>query len=149
MNFLLAVIYGSPEEATEAIGLTMKQQKQKKQKILFLELFWNISKSRKNLFFLNFEMHFLATYSYCPGESINHLGMGLFHWKALQIDFEKCHFGKRLLLHIYHTPAAPPKSFLSFFFLRKFGAVTAIAVAILLLLILFYHAFTYFFDLKK
>ena len=39
----------------------------KKQKIIFLEGFWSISKLRKNLSFSNFKMRFSATYFYCLG----------------------------------------------------------------------------------
>ena len=38
--------------------------------MLFLEQFWNISKSRKNLSFFNFEMLLSASYLYFLGEYI-------------------------------------------------------------------------------
>jgi len=60
-------------------------------------------------------MRFSSTYIYCPGESTIHSGKGLLHWKALQIDFEKCHFGKRLLSDIYSLATAQPKSSLGLF----------------------------------
>ena len=45
-------------------------------------------------------MQFSATYLHCVGESINNSGKELLYWKTLQIDFEKCHLGKRLLSDI-------------------------------------------------
>ena len=82
----------------------------KKHKILFLEQFGYISKSCKNLSFSNFEMRFSVTYLYCPGGFIIHSEKALLHWKTLQIDFEKWHFGNWFLS--VPSTVAPPKSFL-------------------------------------
>ena len=38
-------------------------------------------------------------------------GKGLLHWKALQIEFEKCHFGKQLLSEIYSLAQVYIESF--------------------------------------
>ena len=63
-------------------GAKSLPKKQKKRKILILEQFWHIYRSRKNHIFSNFEIEFSATYWYRPGESINNLGKGLLHWKS-------------------------------------------------------------------
>ena len=75
-------------------------QKRLQNDILFLELFRNISKSRKNLSFSNFEMRFSATYFYCPEEFVINSEKRFIHWKEFQIEFPKCHFGKWLLCNI-------------------------------------------------
>ena len=54
------------------------------------------------------QMCFSARYLYCPGEFIIHSGKEFFHWKTLQIEFEKCNFGKSLSKLYY---LAPPKFF--------------------------------------
>ena len=69
-------------------------------------------------------MRFQTTYSYCPEESINNSGKRLLHWQALQKDFEKCHFRKRLLSDVYFSPAVPAKCFF-----EKIEAAAAAAVA--------------------
>ena len=61
---------------------------------------------------------------------INHSVQLFLHWKALQIDFEKCHFGKLLLADIYSLAALV--FFGEFFFVGKIGATAAVAVARLL-----------------
>ena len=44
----------------------------KKPKILFMERYWHISKPRKNIPSRIKKSRFSATYSYCPGESIEY-----------------------------------------------------------------------------
>ena len=58
----------------------------KNQKILFLDRFADISKSHKKL-------RFSTTHSYYWRECRNSSGKGFLEWKALEIDFKKCHFG--------------------------------------------------------
>ena len=98
-----------------------------KQKILVLERFCYISKSRKNLSFSNLEMQVSATYLYYPGEPIIHSGKGLLHWKALRE--RDCSIGKHfkwqwlidLVGYILPCQRRRPSLFLGIF-LGKFGA---------------------------
>ena len=48
----------------------------------------------------------------------------MLHWKALQIDFETCQFGKRLLSDIYSQASGAAQVFLG-----KIRAATVVAVA--------------------
>ena len=69
-------------------------------------------------------MQFSATYSHCPGESINISDKRLLHCKALQFNFEKCNFGNQLFSDIYSIASGAVEVFLG-----KIGAATAVAVS--------------------